>query len=485
LNSPNTKRVETGQTLSVESHQIEQHNPTLSLPPYTMPSHHHPSARFNADLVICEDLAKPSGPIQTGVGFLDHMIDQLNSHAQIGVSLVIGNFAVPTTTDEETASAADINRHKNDQEKLMRLVGSKLGSEIRTLVAAAATTPRQESHFSCPLDEALVECRLQIVDDPSQSHQTIGNLTSYTLPPYGKYCRTHIGCLETEHLVQFWSSLAEASGLKISLAKIRGRNAHHIVESSFKAFSRALRNLLDGVDTKAAAAEATSHDDALDRLYGPISDNWKASVALQRKGTVHRQTKETSISVSLSLDGGDAGQKVSTGVATLDTFLSEFAVAARLSLQVQCAGDLWIDEHHTAEDVSIALGQVVNDALGTKAGLNRMWSCTAASGTSVVQVVMDLSNRPDLAHNLFEHSATTAAAEMAGDLSLEMMEHVLESFAVNARMTVHVVELERGDDPMHTIRAVAKALGAAFFYCTSVDLRRAGSTASSKGTLSV
>jgi imidazoleglycerol-phosphate dehydratase len=455
-----------------------------------MPSHHHPSARFNADLVICEDLAKPSGPIQTGVGFLDHMIDQLNSHAQIGVSLVVGNFAVPMTSDEEeTASAADgesskpdINRHKNDQEKLMRLVGSKLGSEIRTLVAAAATKPRQESHFSCPLDEALVECRLQIIDDPSQSHQTIGNLRSYTLPPYGKYCRTHIGCLETEHLVQFWSSLAEASGLDISLAKIRGRNAHHIVESSFKAFSRALRNLLDGVDTK-AAAESTSHN-ALDRLYGPSSDNWTASVALQRQGTVHRQTKETSISVSLSLDGGDAGQKVSTGVATLDAFLSEFAVAARLSLQVDCSGDLWIDEHHTAEDVSIALGQVVNDALGTKAGLNRMWSCTAASGTSVVQVVMDLSNRPDLAHNLFEHPATTAA-EMAGDLSLEMMEHVLESFAVNARMTVHVVELERDNDPMQTIRAVAKALGAAFFYCASVDLRRAGSTASSKGTLSV
>jgi imidazoleglycerol-phosphate dehydratase len=452
-----------------------------------MPAHPHPSARFNADFILCEDLAKPSGPIQTGVGFLDHMIDQLNSHAQIGVSLVIGNFAAPTTGDKVAAddgnstepATADVNRHKNDQNKLMRLVGSKLGSEIHTLVVASAASLTQsspESNFACPLDEALVECQIRIAD-PKQS-QKVGNLKAYTLPPYGKYRRTLIGCLETDHLVQFWSSLAEASGLEISLTKVRGNNAHHIVESSFKAFSRALRNLLDGVDTTAEAAPGTT----LERLYGPNSDNWKASVALKRQGTVHRQTKETSISVVLALDGGEeAGQKISTGVATLDTFLAEFALAARLSLHVECAGDLWIDEHHTAEDVSIALGKVVNEALGTKAGLNRMWSCTASEGTSVVQVVMDLSNRPDLSHNLFENST----AQMAGDLSLEMMEHVLESFAVNARMTVHIVELNKGDDPMHSILAVAKALGAAFFYCASVDLRRAGTTASSKGTLSV
>jgi imidazoleglycerol-phosphate dehydratase len=457
-----------------------------------MPVHPHPSARFNADFILCEDLVKPSGPIQTGVGFLDHMIDQLNSHAQIGVSLVIGNFAALTTTGDKEAEAAgaddgdstyhapvDVNRHKNDQKKLMRLVGSKLGSEIRTLVSAAKaalTQPSPESHFACPLDEALVDCQIQIVD-PKQS-QKVGNLKAYTLPPYGKYRRTLIGCMETEHLVQFWSSLAEASGLEISLTKVRGNNAHHIVESSFKAFSRALRNLLDGVDTTAAAAPGNT----LERLYGPTSDNWRASVALKRQGTVHRQTKETSISVTLALDGGEeAGQTISTGVATLDSFLVAFALAARLSLHVECAGDLWIDEHHTAEDVSIALGQVLNEALGTKAGLNRMWSCTASEGTSVVQVVMDLSNRPDLSHNLFEKST----AEMADDLSLEMMEHVLESFAVNARMTVHIVELSKGENPMHTILAVAKALGAAFFYCASVDLRRAGATASSKGTLSV
>jgi imidazoleglycerol-phosphate dehydratase len=487
-------------------------------------------------LALCEDLAKPAGRIETGVGFLDHMIDQLNSHAQIGVTLTIGDrlAADDDDGDDDAAksplSAPDVsppsssashipshylamtNRHKDDQARLMRLVGSKLGSELRRLLVEV--TSSSAATFSCPLDEALVECCLEKVTDNGGGGGGEGGsgiLRAYTLPPFGKYRRERIGCLETRHLAAFWSSLAAASGLNIALVKVRGDNAHHIVESSFKAFSRALRNLLDGVvdivgdfEQDDQCASKRNERDALARRYGPSSGNWKAGVALSRTGFVSRQTKETSIRVSLALDGGEqqlegeGGSQeegrvrvlVSTGVRTLDAFLTELAAAARVSLEVECDGDLWIDEHHTTEDVAIALGQAIDQALGAKAGLNRMWTSRASSSqsggaASIVQVTMDLSNRPDLVHNLFRRPPP--GLEMAGDLSLEMMEHVLQSLTVNARMTVHIVENESGGDcdPMDTILATARAFGSAFFYCASVDLRRAGATASSKGTLSV
>ena len=473
-----------------------------------VPSSSSSSARFHADFVLCEDLTKPQGLIRTGVGFLDHMIDQLNSHAQIGIALTVvgddltsssssssnnNNNSTATSPPDDNNGGEARNHHHNryasyDQARLLRLVGSTLGLEIKKLLARRIITPTAEelsssSRFCCPLDESLVVCQLTTTHDRASG----GLLQSYNLSPYGKYSRQFIGKLETVHLATFWQSFAQQSGLQIALTKVRGNNAHHIVEASFKAFSRALRNLLDGVDTvEHCATENDSREESRrSNLYGPLSDNWRASVLLQRKGHIERKTKETSISVSLQLDGGAVGSKVLTGIQSLDEFWITLAKEAQCSLQLSCHGDLWIDEHHTAEDVAIAVGQVVNEALGTKAGLNRMWSCQASCGSSTVEATMDLSNRPELHHNLF--ATISGGEEMVGDLPLEMMEHVLESFVVNARMTVHLVERLASEDhhPMDTVQAVAQALGRAFFYCASVDLRRAGGTASSKGTLSV
>jgi imidazoleglycerol-phosphate dehydratase len=200
-----------------------------------------------------------------------------------------------------------------------------------------------------------------------------------------------------------------------------------------------------------------------------------------RHGTVSRTTKETSISVAVKLDGGLSGTHVSSGIKTLDTFFLVLAQHAEASLELSCHGDLYIDEHHTAEDVSIAFGQCLVEALGTKAGLNRMWCSTKEHGSARVQVVMDLSNRPCLTHNL---SLARDDEEMVGDLSLEMFDHALDSLVANARMTVHIVELASGslDD---LVVATAMAFGDALKYCSMVDLRRCGATASSKGTLSV
>jgi imidazoleglycerol-phosphate dehydratase len=263
---------------------------------------------------------------------------------------------------------------------------------------------------------------------------------------------------------------------------MRGDNAHHIVESSFKAFSRALRNLLDGIDTESFSGN-------LILMYGANSPNYKMGIDMKREGSITRKTKETSILTTLKFDGGATGVDIRTGVNMLDQFLQELAVTAAISLKIECEGDMWIDEHHTAEDVAIAVGQVISQALGTKAGLNRMWCAASTIENTKIHVTMDLSNRPCFTHNL----RSMETAEYIGDLTTEMFEHVLDSIVVNARMTVHIVEdiIEDENDEAVTenvensVMATARAFGQALKYCAMVDGRRAGATASSKGTLSV
>jgi imidazoleglycerol-phosphate dehydratase len=424
------------------------------------------SSRFNANIVDCHDLMKPDGPILTGIGFLDHMVDQFNSHAQIGVTMTIADFA------DNAGKVTDRNRYAvHQQGKLMSIVGSKLGLEFKRLLEESPHTGTT-SRFCCPLDEALVECTMQ------RATHGKGKLTSYTLPPFGKYPaagRKFLGKMETDKLEYFWTSLAEHADLEITLCKVRGDNAHHIVESSFKAASRALRNLLDGTDTS-----STEHA-RLVEMYGPDSINWKEGVAQGRQGSVTRKTKETSISATARFDGGVAGVQVETGIVVLDEFLVTLATNAAVSLTVECKGDLWIDEHHTSEDAAIAVGQVLDQAFGTKAGLNRMWCAAAEKGDSKVEVTMDVSNRPCLTHNL----TLDNGEEKVGDLSMEMFEHVLDSLVVNSKMTVHIVQLEPNLNVKDTVDAVAIALGQALKYCSMIDCRRSGATASSKGTLSV
>lgn len=449
--------------------------------------------------------------VSTGIGYLDHMLEQLHSHAQISVQY----------RHDDNPILDDPNRNASlNQIDLLTHVGTTLGTALRNELLSVLQQQQQQqqkeevgrpilsSTFVCPLDEALTMCQLQCTTTPSLEK---GELRMYNLAPYGIFPqsgRNYIGRLETVAIRSFWMSLAHESGLIISLNKIRGNNAHHIVESSFKAFSRALRNLLDGVDTTVSNTKKGTVDNnnnnqreekvqfQLDRLYGPDSDNAQISRSLCRKGSVTRNTKETSITAHLQLDGGITGVTIDTGIHTLDRFLTDLANMANISLQVSCKGDLWIDEHHTAEDVAIAIGQVLTQALGTKAGLNRMWCATQIHNQSSVAVTMDLSNRPCLTHNL-TCLLEQAQTDKVGDLSLEMWEHVLDSLVVNAKMTVHIVhetKLDTINNNNHRINntylediiaATAKAFGEALKYCAMVDGRRAGATASSKGTLSV
>jgi imidazoleglycerol-phosphate dehydratase len=480
-------------------------------------------ASFSIENIKVVNEAKAGVPIYTGIGFLDHMLDQLNSHAQVGVGLtVVAVDSASTSTSTSSASTTntdsclsfqnDRNRlanHSKPQTELLAFVGTELGKALKEMIDSVASPGAPNNghgaRFCCPLDEALVECILEQPSAASDGAAGVASLQSYTLPPFGKYPkattapetagRTHIGTLETAALQPFWQALAKASGLNISLHKLRGDNAHHIVESSFKAFSRALRNYLDAPEIWDSGS---SHN----------NENYNVSVALARQGIIERQTKETSIRVLLQLNGTSSDTKIDTGISMMDRFFTLLANEANMTLQISCKGDLWVDDHHTAEDISIAVGQCLDQALGTKAGLNRMWVSKATLGQAQVEVTMDLSNRPCLRHNLDDTleqaeyvdldttttatttTTTTTTATTSTKLSCEMLEHVLESLVTNGRMTVHIVELAQQQGKAaatveETVLCTAMAFGQALRVCSMVDCRRAGQTASSKGTLSV
>lgn len=231
-------------------------------------------------------------------------------------------------------------------------------------------------------------------------------------------------------------------------------------------------------------------------IWDQESPNDLAGVALAREGKIERTTKETSISVHVLLNGCSTDTSVETGTPFLDEFYTVLANEANMTLNIKCKGDLWVDDHHTAEDVSIAIGQCLTQALGSKAGLNRMWLSEASKGTDAsVEVTMDLSNRPYFEHNLHEtlgrqeyvDCENGKTADNVALLSCEMFEHCLDSLVMNGRMTVHVVQKEANESSSVADVALctAMAFGRALRVCSMVDQRRAGTTASSKGTLSV
>eukprot|EP00536_Pseudo-nitzschia_multiseries_P014598 jgi/Psemu1/327597/estExt_fgenesh1_pg.C_7340001 len=431
--------------------------------------------------VACVNEAKAGVPILSGIGYLDHMIDQWNSHAQVGVGL-----EVVTEANDDKANERDEHSNRNrlesgNQVELCTAVGNELGAALKKVLVSTQDASPTKSRFCCPLDEALVECLISSVSDVAAGD----DLAKYSLAPYGIYPRnvgrTKIGKLETSAIESFWRALASSAGISISLQKVRGDNAHHIVESSFKAFSRALRVFLDPPG-----------------IWDKGSPNDHASVALKREGKIERTTKETSISVHLLLNGSSEDTIVDTGTPFLDKFYTVLAKEADMTLKIRCKGDLWVDDHHTAEDVSIAIGQCLTQALGSKAGLNRMWLSDASREKATVEVTMDLSNRPYFGHNLhetlgrqeyvdFDGSDGDTGVDNSSLLSCEMLEHCLDSLVMNSRMTVHIVEkeVEETTSVADVCLATAMAFGRALRVCSMVDQRRAGATASSKGTLSV
>ncbi len=194
-----------------------------------------------------------------------------------------------------------------------------------------------------------------------------------------------------------------------------------------------------------------------------------------RIATVSRRTAETSIDLTLNLDG--SGKFVTeTGVGFLDHMLSHIAKHGVFDLEVRCTGDLWIDEHHTVEDIGIALGEAFAQAVGDKAGLVRAGSAYMPLDEALARAAVDLSGRPYAVLDL------RLLGREVGGLPPDLFNHFLESFAFAAKLNLHVAVLA-GVNDHHKIEAAFKALARALDAAVRVDPRRGSDIPSTKGTL--
>ncbi|MBC8364076.1 MAG: imidazoleglycerol-phosphate dehydratase HisB [Actinobacteria bacterium] len=181
---------------------------------------------------------------------------------------------------------------------------------------------------------------------------------------------------------------------------------------------------------------------------------------MDRTGERQRTTKETQIAVSVDLDGGasGAGASADTGIPFFDHMLEQLGRHGGLGLDVRCSGDLEIDAHHTIEDVGIALGEAIADALGDKAGVRRFASVSVPLDEALVDVAMDLSGRPYLHYEI-----DFPGEKILGDppFDHQLVEEFWRAFAVAARLTLHI-SMVRGKNTHHIIEAgfkgVARAL---------------------------
>jgi imidazoleglycerol-phosphate dehydratase len=172
-----------------------------------------------------------------------------------------------------------------------------------------------------------------------------------------------------------------------------------------------------------------------------------------RRASVKRTTKETLIELELLLDGSGSAE-IETGIGFLDHMLDALVRHARLDLALRCQGDLDIDDHHSAEDCALALGQAIDQALGERRGISRFGHAYAPLDEALARVVVDLSGRP------FAHVDLGLRRERIGEIASENLAHVFHSLAVAARMTLHVDVLS-GDNDHHRAEAAFKALALA------------------------
>ena len=188
-----------------------------------------------------------------------------------------------------------------------------------------------------------------------------------------------------------------------------------------------------------------------------------------------RQTNETSIQIKLTLDGTGT-HEISTGIGFLDHMLTHLAVHGLFDLSIRAQGDLDVDTHHTIEDVALVLGQAFDQALGDRKGILRMADCFAPMDETLAHVAIDLSGRP---YSVIQAEWHTP---YVGNIPATLFPHFFESFAITARCNLHARVLY-GRDDHHQAEALFKAWARALDKATQIDLRRAESIPSTKGTL--
>ncbi len=201
-----------------------------------------------------------------------------------------------------------------------------------------------------------------------------------------------------------------------------------------------------------------------------------------RTATIDRETKESKVHVALDLDGTGRSH-VSTGVGFYDHMLTAFSRHSLIDLEVETAGDLHIDAHHTVEDTAIALGDALREALGDKAGIRRFGDATVPLDEALVQAVVDVSGRPYCVHTGEpDAQAYVAIGGQVGPPYLgSLTRHVFETLAFHAQIALHVRVLS-GRDPHHLVEAQFKAVARALRDAIARDPRETG-VPSTKGTL--
>ncbi len=195
----------------------------------------------------------------------------------------------------------------------------------------------------------------------------------------------------------------------------------------------------------------------------------------ERTATVRRTTGETDIELTLAVDGTGASE-IATGIGMLDHMLALFARHGLFDLRVAARGDLYVDEHHTAEDVCICLGRALDQALGERRGLVRTAHSFVPMDEALGFVAVDLGGRP---YCVVEAAFATPRV---GQLGTDLIAHLFESIAVHGRLNLHARVLY-GRNDHHKVEALFKAFGRALDTATRLDERLGGAVPSTKGTI--
>ena len=194
-----------------------------------------------------------------------------------------------------------------------------------------------------------------------------------------------------------------------------------------------------------------------------------------RTAEVSRDTAETKIHVRLDLDGTGHSQ-LATGIGFFDHMLDQIARHGLIDLQVQAQGDLHIDGHHTVEDVGIAIGQAVRQAVGDKAGITRYGHSYVPLDEALSRVVIDFSGRPGLVLD------ARFSSGMIGGLDTQLVHEFFQGFVNHAHVTLHIDNLQ-GVNAHHQVETIFKAFGRALRMALTLDPRAAGQIPSTKGVL--
>jgi imidazoleglycerol-phosphate dehydratase len=204
-------------------------------------------------------------------------------------------------------------------------------------------------------------------------------------------------------------------------------------------------------------------------------NNPMETTTVGRRGIVSRKTKETSINVSVDLDGSGTST-ISTGIGFLDHMLEQLSRHSLMDLTVEAKGDLHIDFHHTTEDTGIAIGEAVSKALGNRVGITRYGEATIPMDETLTRVALDASNRPYLIWKV------AFSRPKLGEMDTELFKEWFQAFAQSAGLTLHVENLY-GENNHHIVESCYKALARALRQAVEIDPRKSDAVPSTKGVL--